>query len=501
MDYVPQWLKGSDVDARSIRYRGTVVAASYCPPSNLTGSGSLDALKARFTDAVTRVALAQPHLHVGIAGEDTAKPTFIRLEALDLRNHVHWKTFDDAVSREKQYLEELKLQLDSRYDNLATQPGWRVIILHDAGAESIEVLYVWNHPHHDGMGGKIFHQQLFQHLNNKENISEPLTYKLQDDPECLIVKLPESSDRLPPPPEVLTAFPMTTPFLLKKLWKEVKPYSFFPPTSVHATWAPVKLEPFTTRFQSFSIDNDTVVKVVASCRRHQTTVTGLLHALVLLSLSSGLGDMKGFAARTPYDLRHYLPSHTKEYPWLVPKETICNYVSILDHEFHPDLVAKIRADFSPDRVAAEEPLSADILHTVWSVAARVRQEIKDRLDSGIVNDMIGIMKFAGDWRPQQESEARKPRYLSWLVTNLGVLEGGLGKAENERQGDDWTIHRTQLFLSTEVPSAAISVAASTIKDGQMDITCSWQDCVVDPDLGANLMRNLNRWLTEIGSSA
>lgn len=160
--------------------------------------------------------------------------------------------------------------------------------------------------------------------------------------------------------------------------------------------------------------------------------------------------MKGFAARTPYDLRHYLPSHTREYPWLVPKESICNYVSVLDHKFHPDLVAKIRAEFSPDRVAAGEPLPADIMHTVWSVAARVRQEIKDMLDSGIVNDMIGIMKFAGDWRPQQESETRKPRYLSWLVTNLGVLEGGLGKAETERQRDNWEIRRAQLFLSTEI---------------------------------------------------
>ncbi|CAI6101103.1 unnamed protein product [Clonostachys chloroleuca] len=436
--------------------------------------------------------------HVPRWGEDTAKPTFVRLEVLDLRNHIHWKTLDGAVSREKQYLEELQLQLDSRFDNLATQPGWRVIIL--TGAESIEVLYVWNHPHHGGMSGKIFHRQLFQNLN-KENFSKPLAYKLQDDSGSLIVNLPESSEKLPPPPEVLTAFPMTTPFLVKKIWKEVKPYSIFPPTNVHATWAPVKLQPFATPFESFSIDNDTVLKVVASCRRHQTTFTGLFHALVLLSLSSGLRDMKGFAARTPYDLRHYLPSHTREYPWLVPKESICNYVSVLDHKFHPDLVAKIRAEFSPDRVAAGEPLPADIMHTVWSVAARVRQEIKDRLDSGIVNDMIGIMKFAEDWRPQQESETRKPRYLSWLVTNLGVLEGGLGKAETERQRNNWKIRRAQLFLSTEIPSAALSIAVSTIKNGQMDITCVWQDCVVGPDLGANLTNNLNQWLTEIGSLA
>ncbi|KAK7227947.1 hypothetical protein V2G26_000117 [Clonostachys chloroleuca] len=136
--------------------------------------------------------------HVPRWGEDTAKPTFVRLEVLDLRNHIHWKTLDGAVSREKQYLEELQLQLDSRFDNLATQPGWRVIIL--TGAESIEVLYVWNHPHHDGMSGKIFHRQLFQNLN-KENFSKPLAYKLQDDSGSLIVNLPESSEKLPPPPK------------------------------------------------------------------------------------------------------------------------------------------------------------------------------------------------------------------------------------------------------------------------------------------------------------
>ncbi|VUC29979.1 unnamed protein product [Clonostachys rosea] len=199
-----------------VQYRGTVVAATYCPPASLTGPVSIRTLKARFTDAIARVVLAQAHLHVSIAGENTAKPTFVCLEAPDLRNHIHWKTFHDVVSREKQCLEESQLQLDSRYDNLGTQPGCRVVILYDVGAESIEVLYVWNHPHHDGMIGKIFHHQLFQHLNNKKNISQPPAYQVQDDSGCLIVKLPDSAENLLPPSEILIAFAMTTAFLFKK---------------------------------------------------------------------------------------------------------------------------------------------------------------------------------------------------------------------------------------------------------------------------------------------
>ncbi|KAI3390520.1 hypothetical protein diail_9287, partial [Diaporthe ilicicola] len=64
------------------------------------------------------------------------------------------------------------------------------------------------------------------------------------------------------------------------------------------------------------------------------------------------------------------------------------------------------------------------MEVVWSVSARVRREIEERLDLGIRNDLLGIMKLVSDWRTQQRGEAKKARYLSWLITNLGVIDRG-----------------------------------------------------------------------------
>ena len=146
------------------QYRGTVVACSYCLPPSLALPEALNTLQGSFYDAVTRVVLDQPLLQVGVTGENSRNPAFVRLERIDLRNHFHWRTVGDCDELEPAYLESLQTQLDSRYDHLSTQPGWRLIVLHKPGAESVKVLYVWNHTHHDGMSGKIFHLHLLRNL-------------------------------------------------------------------------------------------------------------------------------------------------------------------------------------------------------------------------------------------------------------------------------------------------------------------------------------------------
>ncbi|KAK8096988.1 hypothetical protein PG999_012932 [Apiospora kogelbergensis] len=497
----------------------------------------------RFYEAVVRVVLAQPHMQTGVVGETSKKPKLVRLDKLKLRNHVDWVVLDGSDDPNARYLEELQTNLDTTFSDLATQPGWRVVVLHQAGSDRLDVIYLWSHTHHDGMSGKMFHQQLLRNLNTKVDSGTRLATLTQEDPDQWIIDLPDSSNKLPPPPEHICAFPTTVPFLAKNLFKELKPPAIFPPGDTYALWAPIKTSPFKTWFHTFTLGHETVAKVVDACRQHQTTVTGLLHVLVLLSLTSGLKDAKGFASRTPYNLRPILPSHPRKYPWLEPKETMCNYVSVTDHVFNAGLVASIRAklavpaqtkgEVSEEEAAAgtggenNRPLSADLLDIVWSTSARVRREIKDRLTSGVKNDLIGIMKFAPEWKALMKNEARKPRFLSWLVTNVGVLDGREGAREVEviadaektqtaetqergEEGEDgrgkedgqgWSICRGELLLSADVASAAIQISVMTAQDEQMAVTCSWQDCVVDPGLGRCLVDDLERWLNEIGSSA
>ncbi|KAF2969789.1 hypothetical protein GQX73_g3776 [Xylaria multiplex] len=452
-------------------------------------------LQSKVYNALAHVVLAQPHLQTGIVGENSPSPAFVHLDQLDLSNHVYWVLCQDSHDLEKRYRESLESELDSRYSNLATQPGWKVVILKEADAESIEVLYVWNHPHHDGMSGKIFHEQLLQSLHGGSiNATEPSIPQFHPDSTSWVLNLPDSSALLPPPPEILSSWPISPPFFLRFLWKELKPYWLFPGTA-HATWAPVHLTPFKTQVRTFVANCDTVNKLVDVCHQHDTTITGLFHALVLTSLTPKLGDMNGFASRTPYNLRPILPSKTAKYPWIEPKDSMCNYVSVMEHEFDTSVVSQIRSKIPTEATGVS--LSPDLLDIIWSVAARIRREIKARLDSGVRNDVLPIMRLVHDWRTQQESEAQKPRYLSWLVTNLGVLDGG--GSEKRQDPERWAIRKADLLLSAEVPSAALSVSIMTVKDEQMCVTCSWQDCVVEESLVEQLMDDLKRWVDEISS--
>lgn len=477
------------------QYRSTIVACRYFPQPLLARPESLAILKAQFCDALARVVLAQPHLQTGITGENSKNPAFVLLEHIDLRNHVQWITVDDSSHFQQHYLDTMQGQLDSRYDNLSTQPGWRVVVLHDMGAEALEVFYVWNHPHHDGSSGKIFHQYLLRYLNEVTSQDKEPIVEISEHSDKWTLDLPDCSDTLPPNPEILTSWPVSPGFVLSELWKGLKPEWIFPPGNTHARWAPIQASPYQTRFRNFTVDSDLVTKLVGACRLQQTTLTGLVQALCLVSLSTALPDVSGFASRTPYDLRNILPSNTKQYPWLQPKESMCNYVSVLDHEFDPKLVNMIRSHMSA--MSSDSKLPANVLDMIWSVSARVRREIQARLDSGTRNDLIGIMKLCPDWNSQQQNEMRRTRYLSWLVTNLGVLDGE--SSANAGKEETWSLRRAELILSAETPSAALSVSIMTVKSREMCVTCSWQDCVVDAELSERLMGDLERWLKDVGS--
>jgi hypothetical protein len=136
------------------QHRGTIVACQYFVPPELAQLSSPAALQMRFHHALERVVIAQPHLQVGIVGETSATPSFVRLPGLDLDTQVEWYTLHTNSCLQELYTVRLQAQLDAKLENIPTRPGWRVIVLHKADAESLEVLYIWNHVHHDGSSGK-----------------------------------------------------------------------------------------------------------------------------------------------------------------------------------------------------------------------------------------------------------------------------------------------------------------------------------------------------------
>ncbi|KAI1101087.1 hypothetical protein F4804DRAFT_335624 [Jackrogersella minutella] len=96
------------------------------------------------------------------------------------------------------------------------------------------------------------------------------------------------------------------------------------------------------------------------------------------------------------------------------------------------------------------------------------------------------------------------RQFSWLVTNVGVLDGdtlrrlsttgGDTKSDNDQR---WSIDRTQFGLSAEIPAAAIEFAPISVVGQGMCVGADWPDCAVDTMFGERIMADLERWLTQL----
>jgi hypothetical protein len=401
------------------------------------------------------------------------------------------------VDFQKQFQNSLYQQLDTKFTDYRTTPGWKIKILRQEDTDEVEVLFVFNHTNMDGSGAKIFHADLLQCL-----LEDPQTpeYELL---ENHILIFPENTiATLSPPPENLMQFPVDTSAMLNFLEEELEtPVDKYPRRPTQAHWAPIKATPFKTQFRSISVPNSLLSELLNACRHQQTTFTGLLHALVLITLSPLIEPSMApaFAFLTAMDLRRFLPSQHPAYSWFKPARAMSNYVTILNHIVDEDFVAQIRSKSSPD-ASGDSNLGA-LADLMWSAARRVRRDIETKLEQGTNNDMIGFSQAVGDWQAQLSEMARRPRLTSWVITNLGVIDGSpkvssspLGTNQKPDPDSNWSITHSQFIMSANVVSSAIGISIAAVQGEDLVITCTWQDCVIDVALGEAFVTNLERGL-------
>ncbi|RYP45976.1 hypothetical protein DL768_007758 [Monosporascus sp. mg162] len=481
------------------QYVGTAVACRYLVPQSLASPESYEKLVNVFESAVAQTVLEHPLLQVGLIGEHSKTPTWIQLERVDFRDHIEWKTVESSEEFDRLFRESLQSQLDTKFANLGSRPGWRMSVLRQREAGFLEVVYCFNHPASDGIGAKIFHETLLRCLNNRAT-DDAKSRILKD----RVLELPESLDHFTPAQHKITKFPVTVRYAAKALWRDARP-PFLSNDPSRATWAPYHISPYKTRLGWFSIDQPALQRVLAECRRQRTTLTGLLHALCLISLAPLLGESeaRAFAAMTAVNTRQFLPSNPPAYPWLELKKAVGNFSSAIVHEFDQELVAKVRS-LTRDASTPDLTLDDRLKDITWEVASGVRRKLETDLRLGVKNNPLGLMKFVGlfgGWNAHFKDHVRTPRELSWLVTNLGVLDGtaeGI-TSEGTEDREAWLIARAQFALSADVASAVFQLSPVAVKGGDLVMCCSWQESVVDSDLAERFMANLEGLMKHLGS--
>ena len=485
------------------QYRGTTLSCRYAIPPRLASIESRTQLEEAVKVAVVDTIMRHPMLQVSMMDATSKTPSWIQLQSLDLTQHIKWLYIGGHDDFEQTVQETFRVQLDDRFPDLSIkQPGWKITVIRQGNAPIMEVLLTWNHPQFDGAGAKVFHEDFLETLNNAENGAYERTGL-----DGNILRLPQAPPLLPTPLESLKSLPLDIKYLAKVFWEETRP-RFLNRDVSQAAWCPIRSSPYKTQYQVFSIDNASLIAILALCRQNKTTITGLLNGLALIAFSSHLNNTvaPAFQSSTIMDHRRNLPPAPPGAPWVRSDRAMGNYVTQLPHRFDTELVARIRSKLPADASEGKD-LSADLQRELWAVSAQNRLEIVRKLEAGLRNDLVGVFKWVTDWQQTMKDMAKKTRQFSWLVTNIGVLDGNntltrlsdttTRSPTESDDGQRWSIARAQFGLSAEIPAAAIEFDAVSVAGRGMCVSANWPDCAVDAMLGERIMADLERWLAQL----
>lgn len=494
------------------QYRGTVLTCRYEIPPRLASAESRTQLQEAVKVAVVDTIMRHPMMQVGMKDATSKAPSWIQLQTLDLTQHIKWVYIEDHHDFEQMVQQTFRAKIDERFPDLAIkQPGWWITVIRQGDAPMMEVLLAWNRPQFDGAGAKVFHEDVLERLN-AENASDERA-GLDGD----ILKLPQAPPLLPMPIERSKGLPVDPKYLAKVLWEDIRP-RFLTRDASLAAWCPIRSSPYKTQFRAFFMDQASLSAILTLCQQKKTTITGLIHGLALIAFSSHLNSTGAPAFRcfTIMDHRRNLPPAPPDATWARPDRAVANYVTQAFHRYGTKTVARIRSKLQADASEGRD-LSADLQRELWAASARSQQDIVRRLEAGLRNDLVGVFKYVTDWQKTMSDQAKKKRQFSWLVTNIGVLEGGNSSAgpdptttakqsqtDSDNKSDDvqkWSISRAQFGLSAEIPAAAIEFSPVSVAGRGMCVGASWPDCAVDTVLGERIMADLERWLAQLAGQS
>ncbi|KAM0433871.1 hypothetical protein ACHAPT_003814 [Fusarium lateritium] len=461
-------------------YVGCAISSRYMIPEALLASDQ--SVENTVETAFARAILQHPLFTVARKHDDSKRPFWVRLKSIDFNNHIEWRKVNETENCDDLVQEVLEWQINHPFTHLETQPHWRSVILKPANSNFVEIVFAWDHTAGDGRSGKIFHDSLlasFNALADGKEAGPALKDRVFDVPVTALT----------PQLHSVLKFPLSWGFLFSEVRHAAKGSPEPTDSPYAATWAAIK-KPCTTRQSTISVEKDALLRVLELCRQNKTTLTGLAHALALVSMATRLPKDKApaFQSGTPICMRGFDNWRTSKHSNLNLERTVMNSVTYWGYKYDEDVVAKIRQQANDLKTSPES--NTDLEATIWSVATAVRQGISERLALGTKNDTIGLMKFVGDWRAHMKKlEMNQRRTYAWEISNLGVINGG---------GEKWAIERATFSQSAAVAGSAVGLSMIAVKGKALAISCCWQVEVIDDGLARGLLSDLETWLNQLG---
>ncbi|KAI8956062.1 hypothetical protein F4801DRAFT_525223 [Xylaria longipes] len=490
-------------------------------------------------NALAAVVLRQAMLCVGIAGENTKEPAFVHVKTIDMRRMIEWRELiptttpitgiraDKSKNEENQaeahykdrLLRSLEKHHEALWEDLADKPGWKIVVHHDPrqlGALqseendvllSFDISFCFHHAYADGKSGYIFHGDFQRALSNAACPPE-----LQNH----ILYLP-TAPILPPAMDTLIPFSLSWAFILRTAWAEILYPVLVPPflrrllhlepseADLPWTGGPVDGSNPKGHIRTLlDVDEAQLQRILARCRSHKASLTGLLHALIARSLARLVRD-KSFHSTTPISLARYADPGIAGSTF-TPDETIhCLVTGLLcDHELATIRRLQQGQDSGDTRVQDDAAM--------WAFAQDMTARIRDKAASLPRDDITALYGLVGDWHEFLRNKFGKARSSSWELSNLGSLSAvdsgvsvpeDLSRAESERRVENegrWFIDRAVFTQGMNAIGPAVSFNVAGVAEHGICVTVNWQNGIVDVDLAEKLVDDLQASVAELGEA-
>lgn len=439
--------------------------------------------------AVANLVLRLPRLSVVITGDEASRPYFAAVPSLDLAYHLECVELPaelDSQARDTHLLHLLEAQHDQLWPDVGTRPPWRVLAIYDPRPSKLEdrlvldVVFAIHHSLADGRSTAIFQTSLLDELN-----------KPPGRPSCLeghVLQLPSKPHGyMLQSQEELVKFTTSWRFLASTLWNEFASGWLCKPATDLLRWtgAPIKPDPYKTRLRLVVIPAKAVSQLIANCRANGTTLTPLLHVLILASLARRLPaeTATSFQSCTPIDLRPFVQSESHV---INRAESFGVLVTSASHSFDSSCVSALR----------EQPGGEKI----WSLAQSLRQEIQERVATIPQDDMVNMLRWVANWRGFWLNKVSKPREQTWEVSNIGSLQGSPEGTVDTRgnTGSEWQIVGSVMSQCAIVAGPALCASVSGVVRGPISVALSWQEGIIESELVEGVAQDLQLWMDQGG---
>ncbi|KAH8815028.1 alcohol acetyltransferase [Xylogone sp. PMI_703] len=358
------------------------------------------------------------------------------------------------------------------------KPAWKLfVVVHGTESLAVDLIYVSQHAISDGLSCVAFHKSLYGYLMQGILLSE----------SDLAVEWPYVVLSSTPAPLLVENFLNITPAIEKsetatiattksdktngpEIWTGPKPH-----LPSHAAYA--------SKLQILTIPGANVRQILAKARHLNTTITALLHALLVIYLSRTHPASPTFVAVTPYTLRPF----TK-----ISKDEMVNHISYIVSTWDRNVISAIR-NAKPDAV--------DDFEASLPIAKQFRDEIETELKL--------IEAECGGPAPLREAAAvtdhvaacnaamNRKRSTTYEISNVGVADFG-----PSFPGDGKQVLRLEKLVFSQcgmVVGPAIGLSVVSLRDGPLVVSIGWQEGSLEEGFVTNMTSFLKERLLSLGA--